>query len=73
MDDLAASRRAAAAGISVPPLSKYWFGRPGRQGLMLGYAAMAEASIEPAIQRLAEALARRAAPQARSATPPPVS
>ncbi|HEX3064750.1 MAG TPA: hypothetical protein VHQ39_04680, partial [Dongiaceae bacterium] len=72
MDDLAASRRAAAAGISVPPLSKYWFGRPGRQGLMLGYAAMAEASIEPAIQRLAEALTRRAAPQARSATPPPV-
>lgn len=71
MDDFTASRRAAAAGLSVPPLSKYWFGRPGRQGLMLGYAAMAEASIEPAIQRLAEALTRRGGPQARSASVPP--
>ncbi len=59
MDDVTASRRAAAAGVSVPPLSKYWIGRVGRQGLMLGYAAMAEALIEPAIERLARALEGR--------------
>ncbi len=56
MDDVTASRRAGAAGIAVPPLSRYWIGRAGRQGLMLGYAAMPEALIEPAIERLARAL-----------------
>src|SRR5262249_37934943 len=53
MDDTTASKRADAAGIATPPLSKFWIGRPARQGLMLGYAAMPEASIEPAIERLA--------------------
>jgi GntR family transcriptional regulator/MocR family aminotransferase len=71
MDDLAASRRAAAAGITVPALSNYWMARPARQGLLLGYASMPDATIEPAITRLAEALARRASVQpARSTTSP---
>jgi GntR family transcriptional regulator/MocR family aminotransferase len=65
MDDFTASRRAAAVGITVPPLSKYWIGRTGRQGLMLGYAAMPEAAIEPAIARLAAALTRRGAAPAK--------
>ena len=56
MDDVTASRRAAEAGIAVPALSKYWIGRAGRQGLMLGYAAMPEVSLEPTIERLARAL-----------------
>ena len=56
MDDREASRRAAARGIAVPPLSDYWIGRPRRQGLMLGYATLPEAAIEPAIARLAAAL-----------------
>jgi GntR family transcriptional regulator/MocR family aminotransferase len=56
MDDVTASRRAADAGISVPPLSRFSMGRAGRQGLMLGYAAMPEKSIDPAIERLARAL-----------------
>jgi GntR family transcriptional regulator/MocR family aminotransferase len=56
MDDREASRRAAARGIAVPPLSDYWIGRPRRQGLMLGYATLPEAAIEPAIVRLAAAL-----------------
>jgi DNA-binding transcriptional MocR family regulator len=62
MDDVTASRRAAAASIAVPPLSKYSIGRACRQGLMLGYAAMSEASIEPAIERLARALDGRTKP-----------
>jgi GntR family transcriptional regulator/MocR family aminotransferase len=57
MDDVTASRRAAAVGIAVPPLSRYSIGRVGRQGLMLGYAATPEALIEPAMERLARALA----------------
>jgi GntR family transcriptional regulator/MocR family aminotransferase len=57
MDDREASRRAAIHGITVPPLSDYWIGRPERQGLMLGYAVLPEAAIEPAIARLAAALA----------------
>jgi GntR family transcriptional regulator/MocR family aminotransferase len=68
MDDFTASRRAAAVGITVPPLSKYWIGSSGRQGLMLGYAAMPEAAIEPAIERLAAALTRRAASPANRAS-----
>jgi GntR family transcriptional regulator / MocR family aminotransferase len=56
MDDREASRRAAAHGMAVPPLSDYWIGRPRRQGLMLGYATLPEAAIEPAMARLAKAL-----------------
>ena len=46
----------AARGIAVPPLSDYWIGRPQRQGLMLGYATLPEPAIEPAMERLAQAL-----------------
>jgi GntR family transcriptional regulator/MocR family aminotransferase len=56
MDDREASRRAALAGIAVPPLSDYWIGRAQRQGLLLGYATLPEQAIEPAIARLAEVL-----------------
>jgi len=56
MSDVTASRRAAEAGIAVPALSKYWIGRAGRQGLMLGYAATPEVSLEPTIERLGRAL-----------------
>jgi GntR family transcriptional regulator/MocR family aminotransferase len=58
MDDREASRRAAATGIDAPPLSAHWIGRPRRQGLMLGYTAFAEAAIDPAVARLAKALAK---------------
>ena len=56
MDDRAASRRAQAAGIVAPALSTFYEGRPRRQGLMLGYAAVAEAEMEEAVKRLAAAL-----------------
>jgi GntR family transcriptional regulator / MocR family aminotransferase len=67
MDDREASRRAAARGLEVPALSDYWIGRPKRQGLMLGYATLAEAAIEPAIARLAEALGPASAAAAQRA------
>jgi len=56
MDDREASRRAAAAGITVPPLSGYFLGPQRDQGLMLGFAAFDESTIEKAAERLAQAL-----------------
>lgn len=53
-----ASDRAAAAGLVAPPLSAYHFaaGAGRRQGLLLGYAAVPEAEMPRAVERLAQAL-----------------
>src|SRR5690606_38502487 len=59
MSDREASTRAHAAGIAAPPLSAYFAGRPTRAGLLLGYAAVPEAAMEPAMRRLAAALRPR--------------
>jgi GntR family transcriptional regulator / MocR family aminotransferase len=56
MDDREASRRAAAVGIAVPPLSVHWLGQQRRQGLIIGYTAVPERQIEAAVIRLARAL-----------------
>ncbi|MGH6887550.1 MAG: PLP-dependent aminotransferase family protein, partial [Geminicoccales bacterium] len=57
MDDVEASRRAAAVGIAVPALSSHWIGRGKRQGLLLGYTAPPERQIDTIVGRLAKALA----------------
>jgi len=57
MDDREASRRAAAVGITVPPLSSHWLGRAKRQGLLLGYTALPDRQVDMAVRRLAKALA----------------
>ena len=58
-DDEDATRRAAAAGITVAPLSRNHATIPanGGHGLLLGYAALAPATIRLAVSRLARALA----------------
>jgi GntR family transcriptional regulator/MocR family aminotransferase len=56
MDDRTAVRRAAAQGIAVTPLSAFHTANPRRQGLLMGYAGVPEAAIEPATIRLAAAL-----------------
>ena len=56
MDDMTATRRAIAAGIVVRPLSDFHAGPVRQQGLLLGYAAVPEELIEPAVKRLAEVL-----------------
>jgi GntR family transcriptional regulator/MocR family aminotransferase len=56
MDDRTATARAAAQGIAVAPLSAFHMTNPRRQGLLLGYAGVPEAAIEPAVIRLAAAL-----------------
>jgi len=57
LDDREASRRAAAVGITTPPLSSHWIGRAKRQGLLLGYTALPERQIDTVVRRLAKALA----------------
>lgn len=57
MDDVEASKRAEAAGVSTPALSAYYSGKVRRQGLLLGYAGFEEAALDDAARRLAIALA----------------
>ena len=40
------------------PLADYFLERPGRQGLLLGYAAVPEDDIDRQARRLGEALRR---------------
>jgi GntR family transcriptional regulator/MocR family aminotransferase len=56
LDDQGAAEAAAAAGVAVSPLSDYFMGKPEKQGLLLGYAAVPEDEIEIGAQRLAAAL-----------------
>jgi GntR family transcriptional regulator/MocR family aminotransferase len=57
LGDRGAAEVAAGAGIAVAPLSDYYVGRPGRPGLLLGYAAVPEDEIEAGARRLAAAFA----------------
>ncbi len=56
VDDEAASRAAADAGITVQPLSAFRYKRGGRGGLLLGYAGYNERQIRAGIRQLAAAL-----------------
>ena len=56
MDDKIAAEAAATYEIDVAPLSIYRLQAGGRGGLLLGYAALDEATIRDGVQRLAEAL-----------------
>jgi len=56
VDDREVSRRAAAQGIGVAPLSDYYLGNSLRRGLILGYAASTEVEIENSIRELARIL-----------------
>ncbi|KNY23394.1 PLP-dependent aminotransferase family protein [Methylobacterium sp. ARG-1] len=54
-DDVEAVAQLAGAGISAVALSAYHSGAP-EPGLLLGYAAVPERAIEPAVRRLAATL-----------------
>jgi GntR family transcriptional regulator/MocR family aminotransferase len=58
-DDRAIAVRAAAAGISVIPLSSCYAGRPREPGLVLGYGGARVAEIPDAVRRLGAAIAGR--------------
>jgi GntR family transcriptional regulator/MocR family aminotransferase len=57
-DDNAAMAAAAAASVSVTPLSACYAGPKKEHGLVLGYAGTPEAEIELAIARLGDSLRR---------------
>lgn len=50
------TRRAWAAGVGVEPLSRYWAGPTGPQGLVLGYGSITADEVPEAVRRLARAL-----------------
>ncbi len=56
MDDTTARRKAAEAGINVLALSSFYAESVGRQGLLLGYAAVPEEAMAESVARLAGAL-----------------
>ena len=58
-DDRAVAAAGARAGLALSPLSGYWLGSGGRAGLNLGYAGIAELSLEEAIPRLARVIRGR--------------
>ncbi|MGF1470221.1 MAG: PLP-dependent aminotransferase family protein [Rubrobacteraceae bacterium] len=56
VDDLEASRHAAAEGLETPALTRYETRPSGKKGLLLGYAAVTEQEIQIGVRRLARAL-----------------
>jgi len=54
--DAELERRLQAAGIVAPALSRYYVGKRVQSGLLLGYAAVPDDLVEPALQRMAEVL-----------------
>jgi GntR family transcriptional regulator/MocR family aminotransferase len=57
MPDTELSIRLGAVGIVAPALSRYYAGGRRQSGLLLGYAAVPDELMEPALQRMAEVLA----------------
>jgi len=54
--DTELSKRLSVTGIVAPALSSYYSGGRRQSGLLLGYAAVPEDLMEPALQRMAEVL-----------------
>ncbi|HTW36026.1 MAG TPA: PLP-dependent aminotransferase family protein [Rhizomicrobium sp.] len=61
LDDVAVCNEAAAEGIPVRPLSRYFISRAVERGVVLGFGAIAERAIRAAVQQLAVVLARHEA------------
>lgn len=56
LTDVEAVERARDKGLSISSLSGYYAASSGQQGLLLGYAAVPEAQMAEAVDRLARAL-----------------
>jgi GntR family transcriptional regulator/MocR family aminotransferase len=54
-DDRPLAAAAAAAGLDVPPLSRYYIGRAGRRGLVLNFGGAGPAEIAAGVRALAGA------------------
>ncbi|MFQ5528223.1 MAG: PLP-dependent aminotransferase family protein [Thermoanaerobaculia bacterium] len=53
-EDRALSRQAAAEGIALPALSRYYLGKRPRQGVLIGYGSAPPPELRPAIRRIVE-------------------
>ncbi|WP_027350218.1 PLP-dependent aminotransferase family protein [Halotalea alkalilenta] len=58
VDDVALAGEAAAQGVLVRPLSRYYTGQTVRRGLMLGYASVDESEMRAPFERLAACIER---------------
>lgn len=67
-DDVAVTAAAAAAGLTVQPLSVCYAGRGRRHGLILGYAGTPEAEIDRALLKLRDVVLAATERQARRRT-----
>lgn len=56
LDDRAVSEEAKASGLSVAPLSSYYFKKPRRSGLFLGYAGVPESEMQLGMKKLQQIL-----------------
>jgi GntR family transcriptional regulator/MocR family aminotransferase len=56
VDDREVSRRAAAKGLDLPPLSRYYLGRRPRPGLLFNYASVPPDDLRRGIDTLATVL-----------------
>lgn len=72
IDGEAAAEAAAARGVEVTPLSRYYRRRPAREGLQLGFAAVDEKEIRRGVRELAVAL-KPLEGEATSAARPPAA
>jgi GntR family transcriptional regulator / MocR family aminotransferase len=52
LDDVALSRRAAASGVAVQPLTYFAHSAPARAGLVIGYGAISLNLIDEGLRRL---------------------
>ncbi len=55
LNDLLVAKSAAAFGVNVSPLSKYFHSRPPMQGLVLGYAGCDRSQTEHGVRQLRKA------------------
>ena len=61
-DDRTIAEAGRGAGLALRPLSPYWVGPGARPGLHLGYAAVPEEAMEPAVLRLRHLLVEHGNP-----------
>jgi GntR family transcriptional regulator / MocR family aminotransferase len=72
-DDRLVSRQAAAAGISVIPLSTCYLGRVSRPGLVLGYGGVDGEEIEIGVGKLGQILKEMCSKPGKAAAGKPVT
>lgn len=59
VDDVSASKQAAAQGVVATPISRYYLEQPDLSAFVLGYAAFSEQEIRQGVEQLATALEKR--------------